>query len=412
MEDMQADPKLRIQYASKYSRSSNYWKYSIGQSKGLENLKVVAKKQAEEEAFRNWVNEDPARGELYGNALTMIQEGVEEGNDYNRAYNYLLECIYMGMESVRAGFDLRQLHDALAEEEPDEEAIKKIADGLKERSADFYKDYSMPTDKKVMAAMLNVFLEDVDPAFQPAFISQINDKYKGDVEKYVDKYFAKSMIVDPVKYNAFLDNPDLKTMEKDMTWQAVSSFFETFMGMRGAMMGFMEKTSEGSRLYLKGRIEEFPEKDFYPDANSTMRLTYGSVGDYSPRDAVIYKHFTTLEGVMEKEDPNNWEFVVSPKLKDLFDTQDFGQYGEDGEMKVCFTTNNDITGGNSGSPVINGKGELIGIAFDGNWEAMSGDVAFETELQKCINVDIRYVLFVIDKYAGATHLVEEMTLVK
>ena len=177
-------------------------------------------------------------------------------------------------------------------------------------------------------------------------------------------------------------------------------------------MSSTEKIAEGSRLYLKGRIEMHPEKNFYPDANSTMRMTYGTVGDYSPRDAVKYLHFTTLKGVMEKEDPDNFEFIVPEKLKEIYTTHDFGRYGEDGVLKLCFTTNNDITGGNSGSPVVNGKGELIGIAFDGNWESMSGDIAFEPVLQKCINVDIRYVLFVIDKFAGAGHLVDEMTLVE
>ena len=174
----------------------------------------------------------------------------------------------------------------------------------------------------------------------------------------------------------------------------------------------MRDISRGSRLYLKGLVEMYPERDFYSDANSTMRMNYGVVGDYYPKDAVLYEHYTTLKGVMEKEDPDNYEFVVSEKLKELYEAKDFGAYGKDGELNVCFTSNNDITGGNSGSPIINASGELIGIAFDGNWEAMSGDIAFETDLQKCINVDIRYVMFVIDKYAGAGHLIKEMTLVQ
>jgi hypothetical protein len=293
-----------------------------------------------------------------------------------------------------------------------EEALAAITAGLKESAADFYKDYNAPTDKKIMKAMLHLLLEDVDEQYLPDFVTQVNSKYKGNVDKYVDKYFDKSMIVDQDRYMAFLDDPSLKQLEKDPTYLAVSTFFEKFNTMRGAMMAYSEKIQEGSRLYIKGLIEMYPGRDFYPDANSTMRLTYGSVGNYEPRDAVLYEHYTTLEGVMEKEDPDNYEFVVSPKLKELFKAKDYGPYGVDGTMPVCFTTNNDITGGNSGSPVINGKGELIGLAFDGNWEAMSGDVAFEPELQKCINVDIRYVLFVIDKYAGATHLVEEMQLVR
>jgi hypothetical protein len=226
----------------------------------------------------------------------------------------------------------------------------------------------------------------------------------------VDNYFKKSILVDQNKFNAFMDNPSLKVLEKDPGYQAALGFQKLFE-IQGQAAQYEEMYARGSRLFLKGLVEMYPDKDFYSDANSTMRMNYGVVGDYYPRDAVLYTHYTTLKGVMEKEDPNNFEFVVSDRLKELYKSKDYGRYGVDGTMPVCFTTNNDITGGNSGSPVINAHGELIGIAFDGNWEAMSGDVAFEPELQKCINVDIRYVLFVIDKYAGASHLVDEMTVV-
>jgi hypothetical protein len=412
MEDMQADPKVRIQYASKYSRSSNYWKYSIGQSRGLKNLNVVAKKEAEQEAFLDWISENNDREEYYGDALDMIREGVAESLDYASAWQYLLETIYLGMESVNAGFGLRELHAVLSNDEAGQEATDEVVNALKEKSEDFFKDYNAATDKKVMTAMIDLLLADVELDYLPAFVQEVQTKYKGDAEKYVDKYFAKSMMVDQERLYEFLDDPKLKKLEKDPAYLAAVSFFDKFGEMRGAMMSYSSKIDEGKRLYMKGRIEMHPDKDFYPNANSTMRLTYGTVGDYEPRDAVRYMHYTTLTGVMEKEDPDNYEFVVSPRLKELYETNDYCQYGENGEMYVCFTTNNDITGGNSGSPVINGKGELIGLAFDGNWEAMSGDVAFEPELQKCINVDIRYVLFVIDKFAGATHLVNEMTLVK
>ena len=258
--------------------------------------------------------------------------------------------------------------------------------------------------------MVNLLIENLGDEYLPSSILEVKTKYKGDAVKYVDNYFKKSILTDQARYNAFLDNPSLKVLKKDPGYQAVVAS-QVLYEVGGKLAQFEEGYSRGTRLYLKGLIEMHPEKDFYSDANSTMRLSYGSVGDYYPRDAVLYTHFTTLKGVMEKEDPNNFEFVVSERLKELYEAKDFGPYGKNGTLNVCFTTNNDITGGNSGSPVINGNGELLGLAFDGNWEAMSGDVAFEPELQKCINVDIRYVLFVIDKYAGAKHLVDEMTLV-
>ncbi len=412
MADMQADPKVRIQYASKYSRSSNYWKYSIGQSQGLKNLQVVDKKQALEAAFDIWVNETQERKYIYGEALDMIKSGVEDTRVYQQAFQYLFESIYLGMESVNQGlFVLRDLKSVLSEEEVDQEKLDEVVAYLRESAEDFYKDYHAPTDKKVMAAMLHIIMEDLDPVYWPEFVSNINDKYRGNIEKYVDKYFDKSIIVDQERFMDFLDDPKLKQLEKDPTYIAVNSYYDKYNELRGELMAYEGKIQGGRSLLVKGLIEMYPERDFYPDANSTMRLTYGSVGDYEPRDAVLYEHYTTLEGVMEKEDPDNYEFVVDPKLKELYKTRDYGPYGTNGTMHVCFTTDNDITGGNSGSPVINAKGELIGIAFDGNWEAMSGDVAFEPELQKCINVDIRYVLFVIDKFAGATHLIEEMKLI-
>jgi hypothetical protein len=410
MEDMQADEKVRIQYASKHSRSSNYWKNSIGMSKGLKKLKVAEKKQELEVAFTEWVNQDEERKALYGNVLTDIQSAVEGRRELQVASSYIIEAYFLGIETVMFGRNLRQLEMVLSDPEPDQEEIQRIAGTLKESSARFYKDYNASTDKKIMTAMVNLLIEELNDEDLPSTILEVKTKYKGNAAKYVDNYFKKSFLTDQSRYTAFMDNPSLKVLRKDPGYKAVLAS-QILYEIGGKLGQFEEGYATGSRLYLKGLIEMYPERDFYSDANSTMRMNYGVVGDYFPRDAVLYTHYTTLEGVMEKEDPNNFEFVVSDRLKELYKAKDFGRYGVDGQMNVCFTSNNDITGGNSGSPVLNAHGELLGLAFDGNWEAMSGDVAFETELQKCINVDIRYVLFVIDKYAGAGHLVEEMTLV-
>lgn len=411
LQDMQASDKVRIQYASKYSRSSNYWKYSIGQSEGLKRLNVTERKKETEAAFTNWVNLDADRKAKYGEALGMIEKGVEGRKAYSNARQYAFETMFQGMEAVGFAFQFMSLHNVLTEIPDNRDSILKVAKSMQSTVDEFYKDYNLATDKKVSRAMLELFYEDVPAEFQPAHFSVIKSKYKGNLDKYNEMFYKKSIFPYKEKLEAFLANPDAKVLEKDPAYQAAISMINAIRGYYQGAAQFDGMVDSGRKLWLAGLMEMMPDKKFYPDANSTIRLTYGTVGDYKPRDAVRYDYITTLSGVMEKEDPNNWEFVVSERLKELYKNKDFGRYGVNGELPVCFTTNNDITGGNSGSPVMNSKGELIGIAFDGNWEAMSGDIAFEPELQKCINVDIRYVLFVIDKYAGAKHLVDEMTLI-
>ncbi|MCK4750277.1 MAG: S46 family peptidase, partial [Bacteroidales bacterium] len=293
MEDMQADDKVRIQYSSKHSHSANYWKYAIGQSKGLINLDVMIKKQKQEEAFRQWVNQSAERRAMYGNALKDIQEAVEGRREYQNAARYLEETILRasfdegGMESVSFARNLRELERVMADPEPDQEEIKAVASELKEFSESFYKDYNPPTDKKVMVAMIRLLIEDLEDQYQPSNIDKVKTKYKGDVEKYVDRYFKKSFVVDQERFNAFMDNPSLKVLRKDPAYQAAlatSVYFE----IRGRMAEFEASYDRGSRLYLKGLVEMYPEKDFYSDANSTMRMNYGTVGDYIARDAVLF----------------------------------------------------------------------------------------------------------------------------
>jgi hypothetical protein len=224
--------------------------------------------------------------------------------------------------------------------------------------------------------------------------------------------FNKSIFANPEKMKKFLDQPSMKVLKKDPAFQAAQSALDVYRIVYMKVASFDENYEKGSRLFIAGLQEMNPDKVFYPDANLTMRLSYGTVEDYYPRDAVHYDFRTTLSGVMDKENPENHEFRVPEKLKQLYRDKDYGQYGEDGVMPACFLTTNDITGGNSGSPVLDGNGNLLGLAFDGNWEAMSGNVVFEPAVQRCICVDIRYVLFIIDKFAGATHLINEMKFVR
>jgi hypothetical protein len=413
MEDMMADEKVRLQYAAKHARSANYWKYSIGQSRGLHNLNVFEKKQIQETEFAEWVNQDEGRRERYGDALTDIHEAVEARRDLVNAEQYLMEAVRLGggMESVYFARNLEFLERALAYTGDNPALLERVTKFLKLVAADFYKDYNPPTDKKVMTAMIGLLIENLDDAYLPSNIIDVKEKYRGNVDKYVDHYFKKSFVVDREKFYAFLEDPSLKDLRKDPSYSAhIAS--KIYLEVIGLLDDINEQFDRGSRLYMKGLMEMHANRDFYSDANSTLRMNYGTVGDYIPRDAVLYSHTTTLAGVMEKENPDHFEFTVPEKLKELYTEKDYAPYGVDGTLNVCFTSNNDITGGNSGSPVINANGELIGIAFDGNWEAMSGDVAFEPELQKCINVDIRYVLFIIDKFAGAAHLIEEMHIIQ
>ncbi len=411
--DMDKDTKVRIQYASKHARSANYWKYSLVQNKALKRLKVYDQKVQLEKDFMNWVNKDDKRKAKYGNALNLIKQAYEANTKIKEAQQYLMETQLRGAESFIFAYRLSRLEKALDKKTKKADRKDIIASSRKKAKA-FFKDYNAPTDEKATKALLKMYIANVDAKYQPDYIANIlNKEYNGDVDKYVDYLFDNSMFVNEDKLNKFLDKPNKKQLEADPIMIASKSILSKYRGLFSATYEGDLKEQEGMRLFVGGLLKMNPKKLYAPDANSTMRLTYGSVGDYKPADGVHYSHFTTMKGIMEKEDPDVREFNVPAKLKELYKNKDFGQYANaDGTMPVCFTTNNDITGGNSGSPVINGKGQLIGTAFDGNSEAMSGDIAFEHQMQKCINVDIRYVLFVIDKYAGAKNLIEEMKIIK
>lgn len=410
LKDMQADKTVNIKYASKYAGSSNYWKNSIGMNKALKRLKVYDFKKQQEEEFTKWVLAMPERQQKYGDALNLISEAVTGRKEDLHASQYINEALFSGAEIVGFASMTRSLADALKNNKTED--ISKIAKSLKSRAENFYKNYNTPTDQKTAKAMFRIFMENVPVNYQPDIFTTIKTKFKGDVDKFIDQMFAKTMFTDPAKFNAFLDKPNLKELEKDPVYATAISIVSKAEEIGKAIAPFNEKLQRGQRLYIAGILEMNEGKAMYPDANFTMRLTYGEVKDYFPMDAVHYDYQTTLDGVMEKEDPDNWEFVVPEKLKELYNSKDYGRYGKDGKMPVAFISTNDITGGNSGSPVMNGNGELIGIAFDGNWEAMSGDIVFENNLQRTISVDIRYVLFVIDKYAGATRLIEEMKIIE
>jgi len=400
---MRADEAINIAYASKFARSSNYWKNSIGMNKAIAKLGIIAEKQNQEKAFTEWVNKTPERIAKYKNVLKTLQDGYTTVYPYSHALNFLMESFTTGVEMPRIASATERL-------------VKKNLpqDSLLKETSKLYKDYYPVVDEATMVAMLDVYKKSVDADALPEVFSIIQKKFKGDYTKYSKYLYSKSDFTSLEKITK-----TIKTGKTDFSADPAIIFTHDIYKTSDQMKSLeylreMENIKDAERLYESGIKEMADElgKAMYPDANSTMRLTYGKVGGYKPADALEYKYYTTTKGILEKEIPGDYEFDVPAKLKQAIQENNYGAYLDQktGEMHVAFLSNNDITGGNSGSPIFNGKGELIGLAFDGNWEAMSGDIVFEPDLQRTINVDIRYVMFVMDKVGDAKRLIEELNI--
>ncbi|HAQ20608.1 MAG TPA: serine protease [Prolixibacteraceae bacterium] len=403
MTDMVADPKIRLMYSSKFAGSSNSWKKAIGMNETFAKLKVYERRAAEEKNFTEWVAADPARIEKYGRALADVKSAIDGRAKLQFTLKYLTEALN-SIELTSAALRFGPKPDL---EPRDERGGRR---NFSASPTDFYKDYNVATDKKMAKAMMTLFKEKVPATELPDFYKTIDANYQGNIDAFVEAMFSQSIFVSEGKLKAALSG-DKKEIENDPAFVAGKNISEAITKYNKELEPYRTLYAQGQKLYIAGMLEMKAGQAMYPDANFSMRLTYGKVLNYSPKDGVIYDYVTTLDGVMQKEDPNNWEFIVPDKLKELYHAKDFGQYAlKDGRMPVAFLTNNDITGGNSGSPVLNGKGELIGTAFDGNWESMSGDIIFEPALQRCINVDIRYTLFIMDKFGGAGYLLNEMKI--
>ena len=408
---LDAKEKVRIQYAAKYAQTANYWKYYIGQTKGLKTMKVYEQKKAIEDKFTTWVNADPQRTEKYGQALTMLADGFYDNEKINVNRMYLNEAIFQGPEVF---FFVYQVQNAIANLPEDPKQRRLAINDLKDMARDHFKNYNKDLDKDLFAGLLSLYEENVAKSQQADAFEKVRTHWytKGDWNKFAEYVYKTSPFVDRAKFFEFLQAPTMAKIEKDYAVRMFNSIFDDYRAnISPKREAIRANLAKGERLFIAGLREMMPNKKFYPNANSTMRLTYGSVGDYAPGDAVHYDFVTTIDGLMAKEDPTSDEFIVPEKLQELYAAKDYGRYAdENGDLVVNFISGNDITGGNSGSPVLNAYGELIGTAFDGNWEAMSGDIAFENEIQRTISVDVRYTMFIIDKFAGASHLIDEMTI--
>ena len=399
-EDMLASDKVRIQYASKYAGSSNYWKNSIGMSRGIEKLNVKARKQEQEASFQAWADANTLPEEGYIDALSKIGEAYKSMEEPMAGLQYLSEAFLRGIELLAPAVTFSRMTEV------------KNPENARKAMNNWYKDYNAPTDRKVAKRMLRIARENMKTL--PSFYAEIVDKdFGGDTDAYVDYLYDNSLFVSEESVMALIDDFSAEKVAADPAVALGKSVLELYSKLGAERTVSAKQLAEGRRKYVAGLMLQNPAKAWASDANFTIRLTYGRVLPYNPADGIRYNHYTTLKGVMEKEDPKNpAEFTVPAKLKELYAARDFGRYAnKQGELPVGFLADCDITGGNSGSPVLNARGELIGLAFDGNWEAMSGDVAFEPELQRTIAVDVRYVLFIVDKFAGASGLLDEMTLV-
>lgn len=411
-EGMDASEKTRLQYASKYAGTANYWKYFIGQTKGLKRLKVADKKRQIEADFNQWLSVNPAMKSTYGEALPLIENAYNTIGEYNLARWYMMEAVLRGPEILGFANRFNKLAELLEDKKTDEAEIVQQTDRLKASLEGHFKNYDRGIDQNLLASMMQLYYKDVPANQQPEALKKIADKYKGNFDAYAADVFKKSTFVSESSVNALLNSPKAKTILKDPAFELVRAFIASYNEMMSKTGDAYDQLNKGNRLFMAGLRQMQPDKKYYPNANFSLRLTYGTVEDYYPADAVHYDFITTTKGILDKEDPTTWEFVVPDRLKEIIKTEDYGPYAnKDGSMTVNMLTTHDITGGNSGSPVIDAKGRLIGLAFDGNWEAMSGDIAFEPELQRTINVDIRYVMLIIDKFAGAQNLIDEMVIV-
>jgi hypothetical protein len=411
---MATDPLIRIQYSAKTYDISNSWKKWTGEIMGLEKMNTIGKKQEYEATFMKWVAEDDSRMARYGGIIPKYKELYASLRDYRLVNSYTNE-VTNGAEAIKFARSLKSLSD-LFEKNSSEDAIKTAKNIVLAGSKSFFKDYNKTTDKKLFVAVMTMYGENLDPKWQSPEYIKLKNTCKGNFLSVVDKLYDQTVFADSSKYDAFVsgfNKTSVAKLKRDPFYiLAIDAAEFISNNVRGELARINGEIQKLNRVYMSAQMEFDKEKIFYPDANSTLRVSYGEIKGYKSRDAVYFTHYTTLKGIMEKNNPNIYDYDVPEKLKDLYLKRDFGRYTQDGEVPVCFIANNHTTGGNSGSPVINAYGHLIGINFDRAWEGVASDMSFNPEQSRNISLDIRYALFIIDKFAGAGYLLKEMTIIE
>ena len=410
------DPQVRIQYASKHAHLGNGWKKWMGVIEGINNFKGIEKKKQFDKEFTDWALKSRQRGE-YVNLIKDFKEVYTLYEPYRLATTYLSETA-LQIEILTYAANFNKL--AKVTKETPQEEIDEIIAEIKNATAVFFKDYYQPIDEEVAAMVLQEYINNQPADFRPELLNTIVEKYS-DVQAYVDELFSKTIFTSEENVNKFLDEfkpSKAKKLAKDPALMAYNNVMDFYINnVRTKTIELGNQIADMQRVFMRGQMEYHaernPEKMMYPDANFTLRVTYGKIGGFSPKDAVTYKHFTTLDGIMQKENPDIYDYVVTDRLRELYEAKDYGRYADkDGSMHVAFIAGNHTTGGNSGSPILNADGHLLGLNFDRTWEGTMSDLIYDPSICKNISVDIRYVLFIIDKYAGARHLVDEMTIVE
>ncbi len=423
-EFMIADPAVNLMYADDHAGKANTWKNFIGQVTMLPKNKVSDTKRQLEARFSEWVNANPERVAEYGNALQSLENMYAMlGEVSKKVYypNFTMQVGPLGLASAAISYveayDKMKAAKTKEEKAEAQEKFKAIEEEIKAMAGNAFEGTYQPCENKMFVEMMKIYAADLKGDDAASIFKVIDKKYKGDIDAFCNEVIEKSIFSDQERLTKFMDKPNVNKIKKDLAYQTAKSLYEQLLEAIPVYQMVNMQIAPNDHLFVKGLREFYaetqPGKSLYPDANSTLRMSYGSVKDYQPADAIHYDYVCTANGILEKYKPGDFEFDAPKELIELIENRNFGPYADkDGELITCFLSTNDITGGNSGSPIMNGKGELLGLAFDGNWEAMSGDVNFEPRLQRTINVDIRYVLFIIDKLGHADNIIDELDIVK